>query len=226
MPEPTSQAVSPGYPTCAELVGESLVAALTSLSVPQQEALYAQSILAIEEYCGQRFDFQPATTYILDGTGSDVLYLPKRLESMTALVVEGSTLAAGDVLLQEPFDRLVVKPNSSVSMNYYEQALRAFEHGLSNSFVHDSENVTVSGDWGWSVFPAPVRTAIRKDMEDTALADSNLLNQTIRAYRKFGMRDISQGNLRASFGFAPGLGDDVVNLLIPYVWIGQVGYVV
>lgn len=226
MPEPTSQAVPPGYPTCAELVGGSLVAALTSLPVAQQEALYDQSVVAIEEFCGQKFDFQPDTTYILDGPGSDVLYLPKRLESLTALVVEGSTLAIGDVLLQEPYDRLVVKPSSAFSGNYYTQALRAFEQGLSDTFVYDQENVSVSGDWGWSVFPSPVRTAIRKDMEDTALADANLLNQTIRAYRKFGMRDISQGNLRASFGFAPGLGDDVVNLLSPYVWIGQVGYVV
>jgi hypothetical protein len=40
------------------------------------------------------------------------------------------------------------------------------------------------------------------------------------------MRDISQGNLRASFGFAPGLGDDVINMLQPYVWLGQVGYMV
>lgn len=217
---------TPGYPTCAELVDESLVAALTSLPAPQQQLLYEQSIAAIEEYCGQKFDFQAATTYILDGTGSDVLYLPKRLEALTGLVVEGSTLAIGDVILQEPYDKLVVKPNSAASMNYYEQALRSFEAGLSNSFAYDQENVTVSGDWGWSVFPGPVRTAIRKDMEDTALADANLLNQTIRAYRKFGMRDISQGNLRATFGFAPGLGDDVINLLGPYVWIGQVGYVV
>src|SRR4051794_1496662 len=157
MPEPTSQASpSPtGYPTCAELVADSLVAALTSLPAPQQQLLYEQSIAAIEEYCGQKFDYQAATTYILDGTGSDVLYLPKRLEVLTGLVVEGSTLAIGDVILQEPYDKLVVKPNSAASMNYYEQALRSFEAGLSNSFAYDQENVTVSGDWGWSVFPGP-----------------------------------------------------------------------
>jgi hypothetical protein len=214
------------YPTCAELVAESTIAALTALSTPQQEDIYAASVAAIEEFCGQTFDLQPDTTKVLDGTGSDVLYLPKRLETITALVVEGSALSFGDVILDEPFDRLVVKPNVAGTMNYYSRALLTFESGLSFSFTHDEENVTITGDWGWSTFPGPVRTAIRKDMEDTALADSNLLNQTIRAYRKFGMRDISQGNLRATFGFAPGLGDEVIHLLQPYVWVGQVGYLV
>jgi hypothetical protein len=215
-----------GYPTAAELVAESVIPALTSLSPEQQEELYAQSVAAIEEFCGQTFDYLPDTTYVLNGSGSDVLYLPKRLEVLAALVVEGSALSTGDVVLDDPFDRLVVKPNVTSSLNYYEQALYEFEGALPYKFTYDDENVTITGDWGWSVFPQQVRTAIRKDMEDTALADTNLLNQTIRAYRKFGMRDISQGNLRATFGFAPGLGDDVIHLLQPYVWLGQVGYMV
>jgi hypothetical protein len=214
------------YPTCAELVAESNIPALTSLSTPQQEEIYAASVAAIEEFCGQAFDFQPGVTKVLDGTGSDVLYLPKRLEAITALVVEGSALSVGDVVLDVPYDRLVVKADIVGGMNYYSRALMSFESGQSYSFTHNEENVTITGDWGWSAFPGPVRTALRKDMEDTALADSNLLNQTIRAYRKFGMRDISQGNLRATFGFAPGLGDEVINLLQPFVWVGQVGYLV
>jgi len=214
------------YPTAAELVAESTIPALTSLSSAQQQELFAQSLAAVEEFCGQKFDYLPNTTMSLDGTGSDVLYLPKRLETLTDLNIEGSALSIGDVLLEEPFDRLVVRAHPSGQRNYYEQALADFEGNLPYSFTYDEENIVLTGDWGWSQVPGPVRTAIRKDMEDTALADTNLLNQTIRAYRKFGMRDISQGNLRASFAFAPGLGDDVINMLQPYIWIGQVGTVI
>jgi hypothetical protein len=217
--------VSGRYPTCAELVAESTVAALTDLSTTQQEELYEQTLNSIHEFCGQTFDFKPGATYTINGSGSDVLYLPKRLEAITGLVVEGSGLSLGDVLLDDPFDRLVVRPNASGGWNYYEQVMAEFGGNLPFKFTFDDENVTITGDWGWSTFPGPVRTAIRKDMEDTALADGNLLNQTIRAYRKFGMRDISQGNLRASFGFAPGLGDEVINLLTPYVWQGNIGHV-
>jgi hypothetical protein len=215
-----------GYPTCDELVAESVIQALTSLTPEQQESIYEQSVRAIEEFCGQQFNYFPDTTYVIDGTGSDVLYLPKRLESISGLGVEGSPLAVGDVILDAPYDRLVVKPRTSGGLNYYEQALLSFESGTSFLFVYDEENVTITGNWGWSEFPGPVRTAIRKDMEDTALADTNLMGQTIRAYRKLGMRDISQGNLRASFGFAPGLGDEVINILQPYVWLGQVGVLI
>jgi hypothetical protein len=214
------------YPTAAELVAESNIPALTELSPEQQEDLYVQSVAAIEEFCGQTFDFVPDAEFTLSGSGTDVLYLPKRLEVVASLVVEGSALSAADVYLDTSFDRLVVKPNVTGSWNYYEQALYELSDSLPMIFAYDEDNVTILGDWGWSVFPEVVHIALRKDMEDTALADTNLLSQTIRSYRKFGMRDISQGNLRASFGFAPGLGDDVINMLQPYVWLGQVGYMV
>lgn len=214
------------YPTAPELVGESNIPALVTLTPEQQQELYELSVTAVEEFCGQVFDFEQDTTLLLDGPGSDVLFLPKRLERLDALSISNGALDIGDVDLGPLHDRLIVKSVPGSGRNYYSWALIDMQDRLPFSFAYGYENVSVTGNWGWENFPDPVRTAIRKDMEDTALADTNLLNQTIRSYRKLGMRDVSQGNLRAALNFAPGLGDDVINILQPFIWQGAVGAVV
>lgn len=212
-----------GYPSVGELVAESTVTALTSLSADQQEDLYELSVNAVEEFCGQKFDYEPGVSHVISGSGSDVLYLPKRLGVLTSLYITNSALTMSDVILQPPYDRLVVKPDVVGSMNYYEQALVAFEENVSFTFTYDENNVTITGDWGWEIFPNAVRTALRRDMEDTALADANALSDSIRAFRKLGLRDVSQGNLRTSIEGAGGLAPEITLLLSPYVWEGQVG---
>lgn len=214
------------YPSAADLVAESNVAALTGLTVDEQEAIYAASVAAVEEFTGQSFAADPGATRLINGQGGTRLYLPKRLETITALDVSGSALEVGDVEITEDGSALTVKPSALSGGNYYVQAMRALDDNLPVRFTTGEVNVRVTGDWGWSVFPQPVRIALRKDMEDTALADSMALNESIRAYRKLGLRDISQGNLRAAVGGAPGLGDEVMRLLTPFIWIGNLGAVI
>lgn len=216
------------YPTSASLVAVSRVEALTTLTVPAQESLYAASKAAIEEFTGQSFDYLPATTFTLDGTGGKTVYLPRRLETLTGLIVQGSSLAKEDVVVALPDrDKLSVRSDLGAIGNYYTRAMRELlNDNEPASFIYGIESVSVTGDWGWLTFPDPIAVALRKDMEDQALADSSALNESIRAYRKLGLRDISQGNLRAAVGGAPGLSDDVVRLLMPYVWIGNLGAVV
>src|SRR5262245_54429925 len=205
------------YPTAPELVAESNIPALTTLTPDEQQELYELSVSAIEEFCGQTFDYEANATKLLDGPGSDVMFLPKRLEALDSLYIINSTLDVGDVTLSPNKDRLEVITGLGAQRNFYSWALLSFEDTLTFNFAYGLSNVEVGGDWGWQTFPTPVRTAIRTDMEDTALADTNLLNQTVRSYRKMGMRDISQGNLRAAVNFAPGLGDDVINMLQPFI---------
>jgi hypothetical protein len=216
------------YPTYQELVADSTVEALTSLDAAAQESLFLASKAAVEEFCGQTFDYQPATTYTLDGAGGTTVYLPRRLEALTDLVVDGSSLSAEDVIIGLPDqDKLSVRSDIGAIGNYYTKTLRQILSDTEPTlFTYGVESVTITGDWGWATFPPPVGIAIRKDMEDQALADSSALNESIRAYRKLGLRDISQGNLRAAVGGAPGLSDEVVRLLMPYVWIGNLGAVV
>jgi hypothetical protein len=212
------------YPSTEELVEISTVQALTSLTPDQQDSLRAASIAAIETYCNQSFELEMNRTIALDGNGSDVLYLPRRLERLTAMTVNLSGLEVGDVTVSPEHDRLIVR-TTALTPTYYTQAIRALDGHLPLRFVHGTENVILTGDWGWARFPEPVKVALRKDMEETALADSMALSETIRSYRKLGINDISQGDLRASIGATPTLSDQVIALLRPFVWEGRVGAV-
>jgi hypothetical protein len=212
-----------GYPTASDLVGESQVPELTSLSTTQQNWLYEASVAAVEEYCGQKFDFQPGVTMTLDGSGTDTLYLPKRLEVFTDITVIDSGLETADMIIGPDNDTILVKRHAYSLGNYYTRTLRDLSGALPLLFTWGPDTVTITGDWGWASFPDQVRTALRKDMEDTALADANMLSSTIRSYRKLGLRDIAQGNLRATIAGSPGLGDEVLMLLRPFIWRGAIG---
>lgn len=211
-----------GYPTTTELAGASSLDALTSLPLDEQATLRLAAIYAVEEYTGQPFTYETGVTRFVDGTGHRKIYLPVRLEALTTLTVEDSALSEDDVVVTEKGDALVVNPDAGIS-NYYVRAMMEVQGWPSMTFVSGVENVTINGDWGWATFPEAVATALRLDMEDMALADTHTLSETIRAFRGLGLRDVSQGNLRADVSAAPALSPRVIRLLDPFVWSGPVG---
>jgi hypothetical protein len=213
------------YPTAAELVNESSVAALTTLDSGDQEVLRQISIAAIETYCGQSFELLTDHTEVIDGTGGRVLYLPRRLLSVTEFIAEDSALEIDDIRITEDGARIQVNAELYTG-NYYTRTLRELNDNQPMWFTYGTGTVTITGDWGWDNCPVAVRRALLRDMEDTALADSNALNESLRAYRKLGLSDVSQGNLRATMTATPTIAEDVAALLQPYIWMGEIGAVV
>jgi hypothetical protein len=213
-----------GYPTTEDLIADSAVTELTSLPEDEQDALREASINAIEEFCNQSFTWEPATTYKVDGGGTSVIYLPRRLVSLTAIDVPESSVSLSEVAVNGDKDKLILSIGPA-SFGYYQTAIRELSTSYPMRFTFGVGNISITGDWGWEAVPAPVKVAIRKDMEDTALADANGLSQTARAFRKMGLRDVSQGNLRASVSGAYGLSPEVMSLLDRYVWMGPIGSV-
>jgi hypothetical protein len=218
-----------GYPTTAELIALSSSPALLALSTTEQDRHRRLSIAAIEEYTHQKFTSSVGSR-IVDGSGSRKLYLPARLSSVDSVVIARSHVTAEDIVLTEERDALEIKTAAGWGGNYYERASRdadaradRYSHG--NDFTFGYSTVTVTGTWGWTTaeFPDAVRDALVLDMEDTALADTQRLAPTIRAYRHMGVRDISQGNIRATMTGNPGLSDSAITLLGPYVWEGPLG---
>jgi len=211
-----------GYPSPSELVAESVVEALTGLAYEYQEALWLAAKLAVEEYTGQQFTFEEDATKQVDGRGGRTLYLPKRLETLTTLEVSGSGLDQTQVYLSDTKDSLHVTASAGFG-TYYERALWSVQGEPALCFTYGVGTVTINGDWGWEEFPLAIRNAMRYDMEDQALADTNSLMDTIRAYQKMGIRDASQGGLAFSVTAAAGLSDRVRTLLDGYVYQGAVG---
>jgi hypothetical protein len=206
-----------GYPTTEELVGESSVTELTEATEDDQDLWRDEAIGAVEYFTGQSFEAWTGTLTV-DGRAGDVIYLPRRLDSMSGFAVAGASWPLESVALGDDHDRIFRL--AAYAPNYYVQAIRSISGYVERGFETGRASVAITGTWGWVTVPRAVRRAIRLDMEDAALAEANGLAGTVRAYRKLGLKGISQGNLRADVGDAPALSPRVARLLGPYAWQG------
>jgi hypothetical protein len=208
------------YPDLEDLVSASGVPELTGASDADAEAMRLAAILAVEEFTGQSFESWEGTINVAAGK-SGTLFLPRRLESITAIAGAGA-IAVADVTIADTFDRLTLADwrwNSTA----YERAMRK---GFGEESVEWGDSVAITGVWGWDECPEQVVLAIRYDMEDTARADMNDLSATVAAYRKLGLRDASQGNLRINIGVPSVLSPRASRLLTGLVWSGAGGFLV
>lgn len=204
-----------GYPSTADLVAASTVDELADLSTDQKDELREAAIDAIEVHCRQAFTLQAAATKVVDGSGGDVLYLPVRLQAVTALSVDGTLMAVPDYSLGTDGD--VLKLVSPVGGSWVTRVRRSPGDG-GPSFPSGRDNVSITGDWGWAEVPSAVATAIRFDMEDQALAEANKLASTVRSQRALGVYSINQGGLSAQLQGEPGLSVRVKRKLARYRW--------
>ena len=223
-----SAAIGPsGYPTTDALVAASTVDELTDLSADEQDALRIAAITAIEQHTRQVFEPR-IETRIVNGTTHDVLRLPARLEAATAVLVHGTALDADAYRLDVTDNTGTLTRISEHVGNYAVRALHdAMGYKPRRAWDYGTGGVSITGTWGWSVVPPAIVTALRLDMEDQAVADANGLASTVRAYAKLGLKNISQGNLRADFADAPpSLSPRVMRLLDRYVWQAMPGRLV
>jgi hypothetical protein len=212
-----------GYPSFDEIVAESNATELTGLDDGDQETLYTAAVQAIEEYTGQRFDVVTEER-TLEAQGGTDLYLPARLDSISAISFPtGSPLTLTDLALSERHDRLYVK--SSAGYGYYAQTIMEMQ-GHTGKLSFPSGQVKVTGAWGWSSFPSEVRQALRVDMEDNAIADSHQLGPSIRAYRAMGVRDIKQGGMTLALDRPVPISPRAARLLEEFVWQPALGQMV
>lgn len=212
------------YPSIADLVAASSIDELTSADAAEKGRLYRSSISAVEDYCRQSFDHWTGTKMIDGGTDRQ-LFLPRRLSSLTGLAVARSVITERDVDLSEDHDEITLKPDAGRGGNYYERCAADADERMGLGFTFGYDTVAVTGVWGWAddEFPQLVFDALLKDMEDTAQVDTNKLTPTIRQYRHMGIRNISQGNMRAQISGAPGLSADSMGLLSGLIWDGPLG---
>lgn len=222
------------YPTTAELVDASSVDELVELVPEQQDGLRTEAILAVEGHCNQSFtpegtDDDPVTKTI-DSPGGRVLYLPKRLSSLSALAISGSAITTSDVALDDEHARLnVIDRRSGGSWLTRAEAEMEWPD---LSFPQGSGTAAVSGIWGWSDVEYAARlsgvsTALRYDMEDRALANAHALADTVRSAKALGLAGVSQGNLSLELdGRESGLSLRVQRLLTGLVWENAGGVLV
>ncbi len=209
-----------GYPSTEALVAESDVDELTDASSVEQDAYRAAAIQAVEGYCGQAFTLYEGEL-VIDGTGAREVFPPRRVETLSDIMVKGTSIDLTDVVISPEGDRLHFAPYAT---SYALAALRDTAYD-SRTFRSGSGMIVLTGTFGWSLVPDAVVQAIRIEMEEQAQADSNALAGTVAAYRRLGLRNIAQGNLRADLVGNPAeISPRAARLLAKYVWTGPGGY--
>lgn len=200
-----------GYPSRAELVTASSSDDLTSLTPEQQDALRLGAINSIESYCRQTFEAEGTEaepiTKLVDGSGIETVYLPKRLAALTGLTIDGAvqSIVDGAVILPESGAHLQL---GSIAGSSWLTRVRRRPGDPGPVFERGRGNVAVTGVWGWTDeewaagLLEPIKTAIRLDMEDQASADANKLASTIRSMETLGIQQLGQGNLSLGRGNA------------------------
>lgn len=212
------------YPTRADLVGDSTVAELTTLSADDQDALYESAVNAVEDYTGQTFT-AATEARLLDSKGGVRLYLPWRIETLTALEASGTAFSAIDVDISYKRDYLTLTPTAGIS-NYYLRALNDVMDFSSRTFPIGENKVSITGVWGWTTCPKAVALALRWDMEDMARAAATAGYGALAAYKAQGASKVRQDTLEVWFESGNnkiGLPSRAVALLEPYVWLGDLG---
>jgi hypothetical protein len=211
------------YPATEELLAQSSSSELMDLSSAEQEALRTVAIAAVERFTGQRFESAgPGEVVTIDGAGGREVFLPKRCEALSGVIVKGTSIDLTDVALDEKGARLYFQPRSThyavVAMYDSPRDTRTFRAGAGT--------IVLTGTFGWSVCPDPVAQALRLEMEEQASADASALSGLVSSYRRLGIADIAQGNLRAQIGTPGEIGARAARLLAPYVWTGAGGFLV
>jgi hypothetical protein len=209
------------YPTREDLVQASDVDELRNATETAQEGWYAVAKRLVERFCNQTFDLQEDVTVSVDASGGRRLALPRRLVSVSAITVPGSSIEAADVSVSAAGDALTVGAAGSGS-TWLERAL--LDAPL--LFPDGTEQVEITGDWGWTAdempptADSPVGIAIRLDMEDQALVASHGLAASVRAAGRMGVQAIQQGPLNARVERPELLlSEEAVAVLAPdYVW--------
>lgn len=210
-----------GYPGTGELVAQSSVAELTGLTDPEQDALRDVAIESIEQFCGQRFEMYEGEL-VVDGSGARELFAPQRIVELTAIIVKGTSLDLTDIVVSPEGDRIHF---AAWNTSYAVAAMRETAYD-SRTFRAGTGMVVLTGIFGWPAVPAAVAQAIRIEMEEQALADANPLSGTVATFRRLGLRNISQGNLRANIGNPAEVSPRAARLLAKYVWTGAGGQLV
>lgn len=217
-----------GYPTTDELVAASNVVELTSLTGEQQDALRASAIEAVEAFCRQSFEAEPAGEVTLEGAGTDEIRLGRRLTDPTSITVDGQLLVADDYRLTTTPSGSVIKLVSPIGGSWLTRVRRL--PGDPGPIFNDGATVVVAGAFGWTDAEwtagdvDAVATAIRFDMEDQAQAEAHKLSATVRAARTLGLDNVSQGNVALTLKPGePGLSVRAQRKLLRYRWTGPVG---
>jgi hypothetical protein len=212
------------YPPLDLILGASDHEALLAQPREKQEAWYAASRLAIENFCGQSFA-EEAATLTVEGRGSDRLPLPRRLATLTSV----SGFESGDVALSSGHDELVTGSavaDDGGSYGWGHSWIDRLMLGHAGGAFRNGRAYAVEGVWGFTDAEMPttdadsvLALAMRYDIEEQAESETSELAWTARVASRHGVGGLGEGPLNLQLGGpALPLASRSQALLEPLIW--------
>jgi hypothetical protein len=161
------------------------------LSDKSNEEIYRKEKLArkiIDAYAGQTFDFETATTKIVNGEDSNTLYLPRRIYELTSVSIDNTDDITTEVELYNDF---WIRP----VYNFVPRRYTEIKRGIIDETYYFGLGVRyyVKGEWGWEYVPEEIQHACRLLVADY-FEDDYMLRQHGVISAQLGDRSINFRN--------------------------------
>jgi hypothetical protein len=172
-----------GYITVDELkAGNGIISEIYNCSdVPRLQHLIDYCSLIINSYTNTDFYNYADETQLVDGEGSNLLRLPKRLYSFTSIK---------DVINSYVYNNVVI---TNKNMNLVSRE---------STFEDDCANIEVVGNWGWETVPQDIITVLIAlcNQNFESLADSDRMKYQSGPFKSETLGDWSydRGNITDS----------------------------
>jgi hypothetical protein len=170
----------------------------SELNSISNDEIYRKEKLArkiINTFCGQVFDYESGTTKTVVGKGSNHLYLPKRIYTLTQVNYDDALTTQNDITSAvEVESDYFLRPTASLGFLDIKKDITF----LRPFFIEDVKYFIV-GDWGWQSVPDQVQTATRLLIRDY-LDDDSLLHQHGVSIARMGDRDFTFGGRKDGQG--------------------------
>lgn len=143
----------------------------------------------IDTYCGQNFQFIPAKTLKLDGSGTNIMNTRYRIETITQVLRDGTEDITAYIEKHPESDFHFRRIRDIVGVKDYLPA--DFTQDWEGNFFRPRRTYHILGDWGWPYAPTNIEEASKILIADYFNQDSD--------YRKHNVIFAGQGPVQTNF---------------------------
>lgn len=143
---------------------------VTGASDTYLDGLISRAERMIKRLTEQDFSSELATAKDVDGSGNTTLGLDIRLYSIDSIVVDTSIMT----------DYVYLKYGDNYSLLKFDpdpvyayRSHRNYSSAFSYIFSFGVENITITGDWGWSAVPDDIKTLDKMLVRNLSINDAN-----------------------------------------------------
>jgi len=149
------------YVTATELKAFSAVASLIALSDAAVDKLIVRAMRMIDAYCGQTFSLSTSEIEYVNGSGSTIQKLSRRLVTLSLLrfldIQNGDEIVSA-IEIEDVFNKNWWLEAGDDKVPLRNRIGKDYNNGLL-CFPEGSNNIEITGTWGYATVPDEVKDA-------------------------------------------------------------------